>query len=115
VLVIEHNLDVVKSADHVIDLGPAGGVEGGRVVATGTPEELAKNPKSITGPYLAEVLARSAQARGAKRASAASSTKRVELPKRTTRVTPPSDAKRGGSAAKTRRNAPPGAVLTNPG
>ena len=63
VIVIEHHLDVIKSADHVIDLGPAGGVAGGRVMATGTPEELAKNPKSITGPYLAQVLARGARPR----------------------------------------------------
>jgi excinuclease ABC subunit A len=59
VVVIEHHLDVIKSADHVIDLGPEGGNAGGRVVAAGTPEELAKNPKSITGPFLAETLARS--------------------------------------------------------
>jgi excinuclease ABC subunit A len=58
VVVIEHHLDVIKSADHVIDLGPAGGVAGGRVVAAGTPEALAGNAKSITGPYLAELLAR---------------------------------------------------------
>jgi excinuclease ABC subunit A len=58
VIVIEHHLDVIKSADHVIDLGPAGGNAGGRIMATGTPEELAKNPKSITGPYLKDVLGR---------------------------------------------------------
>jgi excinuclease ABC subunit A len=65
VVVIEHHLDVIKSADHVIDLGPAGGVAGGRVVAVGTPEALAQNPKSITGPYLAEALARDRAARPA--------------------------------------------------
>jgi len=59
-VVIEHNLDVVKRADHVIDLGPAGGEDGGRVVATGTPEALAKNGKSVTGPYLAGLLRRRA-------------------------------------------------------
>jgi excinuclease ABC subunit A len=58
VIVIEHHLDVIKSADHVIDLGPAGGVAGGRLIATGTPEAVAAHPKSITGPYLAQVLAR---------------------------------------------------------
>ncbi|HEY3493882.1 MAG TPA: excinuclease ABC subunit UvrA, partial [Polyangiaceae bacterium] len=58
VVVIEHHLDVIKSADHVIDLGPAGGVAGGRVVACGSPEMLAENPHSITGPYLLETLAR---------------------------------------------------------
>ncbi|WP_105206628.1 excinuclease ABC subunit UvrA [Streptococcus suis] len=52
VLVIEHNLDVIKTADHIIDLGPEGGVGGGTVVATGTPEEVAQNPASFTGQYL---------------------------------------------------------------
>jgi excinuclease ABC subunit A len=58
VLVIEHNLDVIASADHVIDLGPEGGRGGGTVVAQGTPEEVAQVPGSHTGEYLAEVLAR---------------------------------------------------------
>ncbi len=58
VVVIEHNLDVVKSADHVIDLGPGGGEVGGHVVATGTPEAVSKLRKSVTGPYLATALAR---------------------------------------------------------
>jgi excinuclease ABC subunit A len=57
VIVIEHNLDVVKCADHVIDLGPEGGDAGGDVVASGTPEEVAANPSSITGKYLKQVLA----------------------------------------------------------
>ncbi|SHG53554.1 Excinuclease ABC subunit A [Thermosyntropha lipolytica DSM 11003] len=56
VLVIEHNLDVVKCADYIIDLGPEGGDEGGRVVAEGTPEEVALNPHSYTGKYLRPVL-----------------------------------------------------------
>ena len=56
VLVIEHNLDVIKSADYLIDLGPEGGDGGGKVVATGTPEEVAKVKKSYTGQYLAPVL-----------------------------------------------------------
>ena len=55
-LIIEHNLDVIKTADYVIDLGPEGGSGGGEVVAVGTPEEIAKNPKSITGKYLKKVL-----------------------------------------------------------
>jgi excinuclease ABC subunit A len=55
-LVIEHNLDVIKSADWVIDLGPEGGERGGRVVATGTPEQVARNPHSHTGRFLARVL-----------------------------------------------------------
>lgn len=56
VLVIEHNLDVVKSADWIIDLGPGGGDEGGEIVASGTPEQIAKNVKSPTGRYLKKVL-----------------------------------------------------------
>jgi excinuclease ABC subunit A len=56
-LVIEHNLDIIKTADHVIDLGPEGGDEGGWIVATGTPEQIAQDPVSHTGRYLAPVLA----------------------------------------------------------
>jgi excinuclease ABC subunit A len=62
-LVIEHNLDVVKSADWVIDLGPEGGERGGRVVATGTPEQVARNSQSYTGRFLARVLQNHANAR----------------------------------------------------
>ena len=56
VLVIEHNLDVIKTADYVIDIGPCGGIEGGYIVAEGTPEQISKNEKSITGKYLAKLL-----------------------------------------------------------
>ena len=56
VLVIEHNLDVIKSADHLVDLGPEGGEAGGEVIATGTPEEVAGNPDSYTGRFLAELV-----------------------------------------------------------
>lgn len=56
VLMIEHNLDCVKTADHIIDLGPGGGQSGGAVVASGTPEEVSKNPRSVTGKYLKKVL-----------------------------------------------------------
>ena len=56
VVVIEHNLDVVKSADHVIDLGPEGGVGGGRIIAEGTPEEVASVPESATGEFLRPLL-----------------------------------------------------------
>ena len=56
VIVIEHNLEVIKTADWIIDLGPGGGVNGGRVVATGTPEQVAKNPASLTGKYLQKYL-----------------------------------------------------------
>lgn len=57
ILVIEHNMDVIKTADHVIDLGPEGGVGGGEIVAIGTPEQIAKNENSFTGKYLKEALA----------------------------------------------------------
>ena len=56
VVVIEHNLDVIKVADYIIDLGPEGGDEGGTVVATGTPEEVAKVEKSYTGQFLKKIL-----------------------------------------------------------
>jgi len=56
VVVIEHNLDVIRSADHLIDLGPEGGAAGGRVVAIGTPEEVAANPNSVTGAFLQPLL-----------------------------------------------------------
>jgi excinuclease ABC subunit A len=56
VLVIEHNLDVIKSADHIIDLGPHGGAGGGEIIATGTPEEVAQNGNSLTGKALKEIL-----------------------------------------------------------
>ena len=58
VVVIEHNLDVIKTADWVIDLGPEGGVKGGEIVAEGTPEQVAKEPRSYTGHYLAPMLAK---------------------------------------------------------
>ena len=56
VIVIEHNLDVIKTADYIIDIGPEGGDRGGTVVASGTPEEIAKNPDSYTGKYIAPIL-----------------------------------------------------------
>ena len=52
VIVIEHDLDVIRSADYLIDMGPGGGEAGGRIVASGTPEEIQLNPDSITGQYL---------------------------------------------------------------
>jgi excinuclease ABC subunit A len=60
VLVIEHNLDVIKTADYLIDMGPDGGNAGGQVVAFGTPEEVAQNPDSHTGKFLADILSRKA-------------------------------------------------------
>ena len=56
VLVIEHNLDVIKTADHIIDLGPEGGDGGGNIVAAGTPEEVAQVEQSYTGQYLKAYL-----------------------------------------------------------
>ena len=55
VVIIEHNLDVIKTADHIIDLGPEGGEGGGTIIATGTPEEIAQNKGSYTGQYLKPV------------------------------------------------------------
>jgi excinuclease ABC subunit A len=56
VIVIEHNLDVIKRADHIIDLGPGGGVNGGRIVSAGPPEKVARCEKSFTGQYLKDAL-----------------------------------------------------------
>ncbi|MDX9997134.1 MAG: excinuclease ABC subunit UvrA [Phenylobacterium sp.] len=70
VVVIEHNLDVVKTADWLIDFGPEGGDGGGEVVATGSPEQVAANPNSWTGRYLAELLERHRQRRGERRMTA---------------------------------------------
>jgi excinuclease ABC subunit A len=57
-VLIEHNLDVIKTADWIVDLGPEGGDGGGRIIATGTPEEIASAPQSFTGQYLRHVLDR---------------------------------------------------------
>jgi excinuclease ABC subunit A len=56
VLVIEHNLDMIKTADYIIDLGPEGGDAGGKIIALGTPEAVSENPASYTGYYLKNVL-----------------------------------------------------------
>jgi excinuclease ABC subunit A len=66
VVVIEHNLDVIKTADYIIDLGPEGGDKGGQVIATGTPEEIAAVPGSYTGQYLKKVLEKGARQGAAK-------------------------------------------------
>lgn len=58
IVIIEHNIDVIKCADYVIDMGPEGGDEGGRIVCAGTPEEIAACPQSYTGRFLAEKLQR---------------------------------------------------------
>ena len=88
-LIIEHNLDVIKSADWVIDLGPEGGDQGGRVVATGTPEQVARNSQSHTGRFLARSLngrngnggANHGSNQGSTHANAASSTEDATEPK----------------------------------
>ena len=64
VVVIEHNLEVIKTADWIIDLGPEGGDGGGEIVATGTPDDVARTPGSYTGAFLKPVLARRARDRG---------------------------------------------------
>jgi excinuclease ABC subunit A len=66
VVVIEHNLDVIKTADHVIDIGPEGGDGGGRIVATGTPEEVAPVKESYTGRFLTELLPKAPARRAAR-------------------------------------------------
>ncbi|MFO0868562.1 MAG: excinuclease ABC subunit UvrA [Pirellulales bacterium] len=95
VLVVEHNLDVVKTADWIIDLGPEGGAGGGRIVATGTPEEVARQTHSPTGQALARVLA----------ASDSSATPAASVPARRARSTAPPPAT---APALARRSSSPG-------
>jgi excinuclease ABC subunit A len=71
VVVIEHNLEVIKTADWIVDMGPEGGDAGGEVVAVGTPEEIAASPQSYTGQYLKQVLKRRPSSKTAKRAAEA--------------------------------------------
>ena len=61
-VVIEHNLDVIQTADWILDLGPEGGVRGGKIVAQGTPEDVAEVPESYTGQYLKPMLERQREA-----------------------------------------------------
>ena len=56
IIVIDHDLDLLAAADHLIDMGPGGGPDGGHIVAAGTPEDVARAPESVTGPWLAEHL-----------------------------------------------------------
>jgi excinuclease ABC subunit A len=74
VLIIEHHLDVIKQADWLIDLGPEGGVEGGRIVAQGTPEQIAKAKKSYTGQALARLFSGRSRLRSAAADSVTNST-----------------------------------------
>ncbi|MGQ0625743.1 MAG: excinuclease ABC subunit UvrA, partial [Sporichthyaceae bacterium] len=84
VVVIEHNLDVIKTADHVIDMGPEGGSGGGRVVAIGTPEQVAAVLESHTGRFLAPMLARETAGQGTKKRSRKASAVPPEPVKRAT-------------------------------
>jgi len=104
VVVIEHNLDVIKTADWVIDLGPEGGSGGGIVIAEGTPEEVAGIPASHTGGFLAGVLEPTPPKRRASRAKASPTTGRKSTtkaaPRKTARTTA---AAGGGGRARTTR------------
>ncbi len=71
IVVIEHNLDVIKTADWVVDLGPEGGHRGGRILAAGTPEDIAAHPESHTGHFLAKLLPASKAPKASKPAAVA--------------------------------------------
>ena len=73
VIVVEHHLDVIKCADHVLELGPDAGPGGGHLIFAGTPEELAARPESSTGAFLADVLPRAGKAPGRRRGGRVSS------------------------------------------
>ena len=81
-VVIEHNLDVIKTCDHIIDIGPGGGNKGGHLVAMGTPEQVANEPKSITGKYLKPLLAKN-KAASAEKASAKATTAKAKAGSKT--------------------------------
>ncbi|HET6782565.1 MAG TPA: excinuclease ABC subunit UvrA, partial [Pseudoxanthomonas sp.] len=98
IVVIEHNLDVIKTADWVVDLGPEGGHRGGQILATGTPEQIAAHPASYTGQFLAKLLPKSKAAKGEKPAALA---KPAVLPQRKSVLKQAAkDAKAAASAAK---------------
>ncbi|MFG1349461.1 excinuclease ABC subunit UvrA [Xanthobacter autotrophicus] len=107
VVVIEHNLEVIKTADWILDLGPEGGDGGGEIVVAGTPEQVAQHPRSHTGHFLAEVLARRPMAKAAPIAPSvkAQSTEKVPLRKAGARKTNPRSAPAGVEPA----DAEPGA------
>src|SRR5690606_17271088 len=92
VVVIEHNLDVIKTTDHVVDLGPEGGPDGGHIIATGTPEQVARTPGSFTGVYLKKLLAAPRSQRAPQSAPPARSkpTAQKSATKRSTGEPPPS-------------------------
>ena len=98
VIVIEHQLDVVKNADRVIDLGPMGGDRGGEVLVTGTPEEVAQTKGSATGRFLAEVLAKHAAPRSSRSSNGAKPSKRAKSSKRPRKRKAVKAAARGAGA-----------------
>ncbi|HEY3560139.1 MAG TPA: excinuclease ABC subunit UvrA [Kribbella sp.] len=102
VLVIEHNLDVIKTADWIIDLGPDGGRRGGTLVAEGTPEEVAANPASYTGQFLAEILAgRAAKPSARKQAVAAAPAVKKAVAKKAASTAKKTTANKAAPATKT--------------
>jgi excinuclease ABC subunit A len=89
VIVIEHNLDLIKCADHIIDLGPEGGSAGGLIVATGTPEQVAETPGSFTGQYLKPLLERDRQREAVEQADEKKPAKKAAKPARTKKKNEP--------------------------
>ena len=109
VVVIEHNLDVIKSADRLIDMGPEGGEEGGMAIAVGTPEEVAAEPASHTGQFLAELLDAGASADGKPKSSPRGSAANAN---RDAPRSPPERCEAGRSDERARaRSAPVGAEV----
>ncbi|MCA1845037.1 MAG: excinuclease ABC subunit UvrA, partial [Actinobacteria bacterium] len=102
VLVIEHNLDVIKTADWVVDLGPEGGNGGGRVIAEGTPETVAKVAESYTGRFLADMLGIAEPGAPLKATKAAKAAKTAKATTATTATKPRKPAKRAVAASKKR-------------
>jgi excinuclease ABC subunit A len=86
IVVIEHNLDVIKVADWIVDLGPDGGDGGGEIVAIGTPEDVAKNKKSYTGKFLVQTFERQAERRARQKARPKASAKVTAKPKKTAKT-----------------------------
>ena len=104
VLVIEHNLDVIKTADWLIDMGPEGGSRGGMVVAEGTPEEVAAVPESHTGTFLAPILeGRGAQQPGAPRRQTVVAAKSAPAPRTTKKARGEEDGREEGRGRRRRR------------
>ncbi|MGN6636176.1 MAG: excinuclease ABC subunit UvrA, partial [Oryzihumus sp.] len=101
VIVIEHNLDVIKNADWIVDMGPEGGHRGGQVVATGTPEDVAAHEESHTGRFLAPILARSARTPGRATGSAVTASGKAGAPARGSAKAPKTVAAARASSRKT--------------